>query len=97
MPRRSKKASVRRGKIQCVEPSSGKVFADLGLPDAEELQTKLHLAYGAHRAIARLRISPAEVSQSLSLKRPQVAGLKAYRLEDFSVRALMRFLTIEPT
>jgi predicted XRE-type DNA-binding protein len=27
-----------------VEPGSGNVFADLGLPDAEELKTKVQLA-----------------------------------------------------
>jgi len=52
-----KKAGVRRGKIPCVEPSSGNVFADL-------------------------------------LKRPQVAALKAHRLDGFPVRALIGFLAI---
>jgi predicted XRE-type DNA-binding protein len=94
MASRSKKTRVRNRERQRVVSSAGKVFADLGLPDADEPQTKVHLAFGVNRAIARLRISPAEAARMLSLKRPQVAALKVYRLNGFSVHALMRFLTI---
>ena len=94
MARRLKKASVGSRKRQRVAPSARNVFADLRFPDADELQTKVHLAFGINRAIARLQISPAEVARKLSLKRQQVAAFKAYRLDGFSVHALLRFWTI---
>lgn len=92
MARRSRKGRVQSATRESVEPSSGNVFADLRLPDARELDTKVRLAIRINRAIGRLRLSRADVSQRLSLKAPQVTALKAYRLDEFSVEALTRFV-----
>ena len=72
---------------------SGNVFADLGLPDAEELQTKLRLAYALTAVIHRARLSQTAAAARLGLNQPKVSALRNYKLEGFSVERLMTLLT----
>src|ERR1035438_6287678 len=53
--------------------SSGNVFADMGLPDADELGTKARLGAAINQIIARKRLSQAEVATLLA-QLPQFAG-----------------------
>jgi len=75
-----------------VQVSSGNVFADLGLPDAEERQTKVRLAVAIQRSIAVLGLTQAEVARVLGTSQPKVSALVSTRLEGFSVERLMNFL-----
>ena len=75
-----------------VEVSSGNVFADLGLPGAEERQTKARLAVAIQRSIAALGLTQAEVARVLGTSQPKVSALVSGRLEGFSVERLMNFL-----
>jgi predicted XRE-type DNA-binding protein len=72
---------------------SGNVFADLGMPDAEERQTKLRLAYALNAVIDRTRLSQAAAAARLGLNQPKVSALRNYKLEGFSVERLMTLLT----
>jgi predicted XRE-type DNA-binding protein len=72
--------------------SSGNVFADLGLPDAEELDTKARLGAAICRVVARRRLTQIEVASILGIKQPKVSALLHYKLEGFSVERLMIFL-----
>lgn len=76
-----------------VEVSSGNVFADLNLPDAEERQTKVQLAVAIQRQITKREWSQAEVAQVLGITQPKVSALLKFRLDGFSVERLMTFLT----
>jgi predicted XRE-type DNA-binding protein len=76
-----------------IEPSSGNVFADLGLADAEELDTKVRLAVELVRALDARDLSQVEAARLLKVSQPKVSALKAYKLEGFSVERLMTFLT----
>lgn len=76
-----------------VEVGSGNVFADLGLPDAEELKTKVQLAVAIKRDITARRWSQVEAAEALGINQPKVSALLRYRLEGFSVERLMNFLT----
>lgn len=76
-----------------VVPSSGNVFADLGLPDAEEKQTKVRLAFAINRIIASLHLSQTPAARSLRVNQPKISALLNYRLAGFSVERLMNFLT----
>ena len=77
---------------QRVIPSSGNVFADMGLPDAAELDTKARLGAAINRIVARRRLTQAEVAVALEINQPKVSALLHYKLEGFSVERLMRFL-----
>jgi len=73
--------------------SSGNVFADLGLPNAEELGTKVRLAASLNAILARRRLTQAEAARVLGVNQPKVSALKGYKLEGFSVGRLMHFVT----
>ncbi|MGB7553337.1 MAG: helix-turn-helix transcriptional regulator [Candidatus Korobacteraceae bacterium] len=75
-----------------VLPSSGNVFADMGLPDAAELDTKARLGAAINRIVERRRLTQAEVAMALEINQPKVSALLHYKLEGFSVERLMRFL-----
>ena len=73
--------------------SSGSVFADLGLPDAEELDTKLRLGVAICRIVERRGLTQAQAAAVLGVNQPKVSALLHYKLEGFSVERLLRFLT----
>ena len=76
-----------------VEESSGNVFADLGLPNAEELGTKLRLGFLINKILAERKLTQAEAARVLGVNQPKVSALKGYKLEGFSVERLMHFAT----
>jgi predicted XRE-type DNA-binding protein len=71
---------------------SGNVFADMGLPDAAELDTKVRLGAALNQVVARRALSQAEVAAALGINQPKVSALLHYKLEGFSVERLMHFL-----
>lgn len=77
---------------EAVVVSSGNVFADLGLRDAEEKQTKVRLAVAVNQIIAAQRLSQTKAARLLDINQPKISALANYRLEGFSVERLMRFL-----
>jgi predicted XRE-type DNA-binding protein len=76
-----------------IEPSSGNVFADLGLPNAEELDTKVRLAVAINRELDARKLTQAAAAAKLSISQPKVSLLKNYKLKGFSVERLMLLLT----
>ena len=72
--------------------SSGNVFADLGLPDAAELQTKARPCAVLNRIVERHRLTQAAVAVVLGINQPKVSALLNYKLEGFSAERLMHFL-----
>lgn len=75
-----------------IEPSSGSVIADLGLPDATELDTKMRLAVEINRLIEIQRLTQMTAAECLNVSQPKVSALKHYKLDGFSVERLMSFL-----
>ena len=73
--------------------SSGNVFADLRLADANEKQTKVRLAVAIKKVIARRRLSQVVAARCLGVNQPKVSELSNYRLQSFSVERLISFLT----
>jgi len=76
-----------------VVKSHGNVFADLGIPDAVELDTKVRLAVAVNRLLESRRLTQAAAATVLSINQPKISALKRYKLEGFSVERLMTFLT----
>ena len=84
LTRRKKKADVVQG--------SGNVFADLGLPNAEEKQTKARLAVAINQILETQELSQMAAARRLNINQPKISALLNYRLEGFSVERLMNFL-----
>jgi predicted XRE-type DNA-binding protein len=83
----------RAKKISEAEVSTGNAFADLGLPNAEELNTKLRLCVVINKILADRKLTQAEAARILGVNQPKVSALKSYKLEGFSVERLMHFAT----
>jgi predicted XRE-type DNA-binding protein len=84
--------SGRRTKSE-ITPSSGNVFSDLHLPNADEKQTKARLAVAINQIIASQELSQVAAARRLKINQPKISALANYRLEGFSVERLMHFLT----
>jgi len=76
-----------------VRRSSGNVFADLRLPNAEEKQTKLKLAVALNQVLDRVGLSQVEAARRLSVNQPKISALRNYKLRGFSVERLIAFMT----
>ena len=73
-------------------PSSGNVFADLGLPDADDLMAKANLALYIKRTIEARNLTQVQAGRLLGLDQPKVSSIINGRLDGFSTDRLMRFL-----
>lgn len=76
-----------------VEVSSGNVFADLGLPDADKLKIKSGLTFEIAKAIRERGLTQAEAAQRMGLTQPKVSALLHDEFSNFSERKLMDCLT----
>lgn len=72
-----------------VETSSGNIFADLGLPDAEKLKIKSGLVIEITRAIRKLGLTQEEASHRMGIPQPRVSGLLRGDFTGLSERKLM--------
>ncbi len=72
-----------------VETSSGNVFADLGLPDAEKLKVKSGLVVEIVKAVRRLDLTQEEAAQRMGLTQPKISALLRGDFTNFSDRKLM--------
>ena len=75
-----------------VTPGSGNVFADLGIADAEERQTKVRLALAINQILEERHMVQAEAARRLGINQPKISALSNYRLEGFSIERLMHLL-----
>ena len=75
-----------------VETSSGNVFADLGLPDAEKLQIKSGLVIEITRAVRRLGLTQEEAGRRMGIPQPKVSGMIRGDFANLSERKLMECL-----
>jgi predicted XRE-type DNA-binding protein len=74
--------------------SSGNVFADLGLPQAEDLLAKAELAAKIIAEIQRRRLTQSRAAAILGIDQPKISALKQGKLSGFSIERLMRFLLL---
>ena len=73
-------------------PSCGNVFADLNLPQADDLLAKAELAAKIIAEIQRRRLTQSQAATILGIDQPKISALKQGKLSGFSVERLMRFL-----
>src|SRR5258706_16197406 len=74
------------------EPSTGNVFADLGLADADEHLIKAGLVVKITRIIRQRKLTQAATAQLIGIDQPKVSALLAGQFRGYSVERLMRFL-----
>ena len=74
------------------ERSSGNVFADLDLPDAESHLLKAELVSRIDDIIRQRRTTQAETARALGLSRPDLSRLLRGSFQEYSLERLLRFL-----
>ena len=72
-----------------VEISSGNIFADIGLPDADKLKIKSGLVIEITRAVRNLGLSQEEAGRRMDLPQPKLSGLFRGDFSNVSERKLM--------
>jgi predicted XRE-type DNA-binding protein len=72
--------------------SSGNVFADLSLADADDLLVKANLALHIRSAIKMRKLTQAQAAKILSIDQPKLSSIVKGRLDEYSTDRLMRFL-----
>ena len=74
--------------------SSGNVFADLNLPEADDLLAKAELAAKIIAEVQRRRMTQVQAAAVLGIDQPKISALKQGKLSGFSIERLMRFLVL---
>jgi predicted XRE-type DNA-binding protein len=74
------------------EVSSGNVFADLELPDAEELFLKAGIVFQINELIDQKKLSKAAARKLFNIDQSRIAALRSGKLSDFSIVELFKFL-----
>jgi predicted XRE-type DNA-binding protein len=80
-------------KLPAHEIGSGNIFADLGLPNAEEHQLKAALVVQLKRLIAERDLTQTAAAKLIELKQPDLSKLLRGQFRLVSVEKLMRMLT----
>lgn len=75
-----------------ITPGSGNIFADLGLPGAEERNTKGLLASRIYMKIKEKAWTQTHAAEQLGISQPDVSRLLRGLLTDFSVERLLCIL-----
>ena len=80
-------------KLPKFEKSSGNVFADLGLPNADELLLKAQITFEIERAMKLKKLTQAKAATLMGAAQPDLSNLLRGRFKGFSVERLMLMLT----
>ena len=72
-----------------VRRSSGNVYADLGLPDAERLKIKTGLVVEIRKAMRRLGLTQQEAAKRMGITQPKVSDMMRGNFSNLSERKLM--------
>ncbi len=72
-----------------VKRSTGNVYADLGLPDAERLEIKTGLVIEIRKAIRRLGLTRQVAAKRMGITQPKVSDMMRGDFSNLSERKLM--------
>jgi len=82
-----------KNKLPAHKKGSGNIFADLGLPNAEEHQLKAALVVQLKRSIAERELTQTAAAKLVEMKQPDLSKLLRGDFRLVSVAKLMRMLT----
>jgi predicted XRE-type DNA-binding protein len=91
MRKEERKKTPRESQVT-IEPSSGNVFADLGLKNPEELLAKAELVQRICDIIAERKLTQTRAAAVLGIDQPKISALMRGKLDGFSLDRLFRFL-----
>ncbi len=74
------------------EQSCGNVFADLNIPNHEEVLAKAELARQIYLIIKKKKLTQEKAALTLGIDQPKVSALVGGKLSGFSLERLFRFL-----
>jgi predicted XRE-type DNA-binding protein len=77
-----------------VVPSSGNVFADIGVYDADEAHAKAEIVTRICSIINERKLNQRSAAKILGIDQPKVSALMHGRLDGFSSDRLFKFLNI---
>ena len=77
-----------------IEASSGNVFADLEVPDADAALAKAELARRVGAILSARKLTQAQAAAVLGIDQPKVSALIRGKLDGFSTERLFRFLNV---
>lgn len=77
-----------------VTPSSGNIFADMGLPDADTHYLKAQLVSEIYRLAQERKLTQVEAGKRMGISQPEVSRLFKGHFQEYSVERLMTFLTM---
>lgn len=83
---------MRNKKILEQQASSGNVFADLGMADADEHLIKAGLVLKIARILRDRELTQAAAAALLAIDQPKVSAMLSGQFRGYSVERLMRFL-----
>ena len=72
-----------------VQRSSGNVFADLGLPDADKLKIKSGLVIEIRKAMRQQELTQQEAAKRMGITQPKVSDMMHGDFSNLSERKLM--------
>ena len=76
-----------------IEKSSGNVFADLGVRDAEQHTLRSDLVIRIASRIEELGLPQTEVAKQLGISQPDVSRMLKGHFKQFALERLLSFLT----
>ena len=76
-----------------IERGSTNVYADLGYPDAEEMQVKAQLATKIGDIIKRRKLTQMQASELLGITQPKLSGLLRGQFRGISESKMLECLT----
>jgi predicted XRE-type DNA-binding protein len=72
---------------------SGNVFADLGLPDAEEMLVKSQIVVRLHDAIKSRKLTQTAAAKVIGIAQSDLSNVLRGRFRGYSTERLLRMLT----
>jgi predicted XRE-type DNA-binding protein len=76
-----------------IEEGSGNVFADLGLPEPDDLLLKSQIVAELHRLVRERELTQTEAAKLMGITQPDLSKLLRGDLRGYSVERLVRMLT----
>lgn len=87
------RTKAEKSKIEAFE-GSGNVFADLGLPDAEQQLLKSNIVAELQRLIKAQSLTQVAAAKLLGIHQPDLSLLLRGDFDDYSAERLMKMLTV---
>jgi predicted XRE-type DNA-binding protein len=76
------------------EASSGNIFADLELPDAEQRLLKSSIVVELHRLIKERGLTQTAAAKMLGITQPDLSKILRGQFDGYSTERLMKMLTV---